>query len=299
MARSRSPQSPHGPRLRRVVREGLGLQIHEWGDDDAPTIVLVHGYPDTSTVWTPVAEALAGRYHVVAYDVRGAGASGVPDHVDDYQLPELVADLAAVIDAVSPDDPIHLAAHDWGSIQCWEAVCDEGLTGRIASYTSISGPPLDHVARWVRDHRTSLAGLRQARRSWYVAFFSTPRLPELAWRNLVGRRFDRVLGRVEGVATSPDWPAATVAEDGALGVNLYRANVGERLARPQERHTDVPVQLIVPTEDRYVTPALLEGLEVIAPDLRRREIDDGHWVIRTQPEAVASWIDEHISSIRP
>lgn len=292
-----SAQTPEAPRLQRIAGDGLGLQAHAWGDETAPTVVLVHGFPDTSMVWAPVAEELADRYHVVAYDVRGSGASGVPGELAGYELDHLVADVAAVVDAVSPTEAVHLVGHDWGSIHGWEAICDERLEGRIASYTSISGPPLDHVANWMRRHRTSLNGLRQAGRSWYVAFFSLPLVPELAWRNAIGRRFDRILRRGEGAPTSEEWPAATVGEDGALGVNLYRANIGERLARPRERHTEVPVLLIVPTEDHYVTPALLDGLEEIAPNLRRREIAAGHWVIRSQPRAVADMIDDHIRAV--
>ncbi len=48
-----------------------------------PTVLLVHGYPDAATVWTTVAEGLAERYRVIAYDVRGAGRSSVPARLRD------------------------------------------------------------------------------------------------------------------------------------------------------------------------------------------------------------------------
>src|SRR5262249_26163868 len=48
------------------------------GDPTGPTVVLVHGYPDTKEFWTPVMSRLATRFHVIAYDVRGAGASSAP-----------------------------------------------------------------------------------------------------------------------------------------------------------------------------------------------------------------------------
>ena len=67
------------PTRRWVTSHDVDLAVDERGPSDAPTVVLVHGYPDTSAVWAPVAERLADRYHVVTYDVRGAGASGAPE----------------------------------------------------------------------------------------------------------------------------------------------------------------------------------------------------------------------------
>ena len=156
-------------------------------------MILVHGFPDTSATWEPVARLLSTRFHVVAYDVRGAGGSDAPKRRADYALALLVEDMAAVIDAVSPDEPIHLVAHDWGSIQGWEAVTSDLLTGRIASYTSISGPPLDHAALWARRHRAGngadvARALRQALRSWYIAFFHFPYLPEIVTQVARARR---------------------------------------------------------------------------------------------------------------
>src|SRR5580698_3078420 len=131
---------------RRIRGAGLELSLTERGDASRPTVLLVHGFPDTSAVWTPLARLLASDFHVVTYDVRGAGQSDIPQHRHDYDLSLLVDDMAAVADAVSPDAPVHLVAHDWGSIQGWEAVTSDLLAGRIESFTSISGPPLDHVA---------------------------------------------------------------------------------------------------------------------------------------------------------
>jgi pimeloyl-ACP methyl ester carboxylesterase len=133
---------------RRIRGSGLHLALTERGDPSRPTVVLVHGFPNTSAIWEPVAQQLATTFHVVVYDVRGAGDSDVPSKRSQFALPFLVEDMAAVIAAVSPQTPVHLVGHDWGSIQGWEAVTSGHLTGRIASYTTISGPPLDHAALW-------------------------------------------------------------------------------------------------------------------------------------------------------
>lgn len=284
---------------RRVPGAGLELSLREWGDPSDPTVVLVHGYPDTAEVWRLVAEALVDHgYRAVAYDVRGAGASDAPDRLDGYDLDLLVADLRAVVDAVSPGRPVHLVGHDWGSIQGWEAVCSPVLEGRVLGYTSISGPPLDHVGQWLRrslHERRVLTLARQAVRSSYIGAFHLPGFARGAGalQHTIGRRraaWSRTLARTDGARVDQDWPAVTFGTDLAQGMGLYRANVRPRFERPAERRAHVPVQLIVPVEDRFVPAWLLEGLESVAPDLRRRTVTAGHWVPRSHPVDVASWI---------
>jgi pimeloyl-ACP methyl ester carboxylesterase len=286
---------------RRVRGRGVDLAVTELGDRVQPTVVLIHGFPNTSAVWAPVAQRLAGDgFHVVAYDIRGAGDSGAPHEQSGYALPVLIEDLAAVINEVSPDAPVHLVGHDWGSIQGWEAVTSELLAGRIVSFTSISGPPLEHAALWARAHRTrQLSDLRQAMRqaahSWYIALFHLPLLPELVTAGArVEHAASAALRRWGRSSDEPQPRRSTLGADFAHGLGLYRANVRQRLRHPTPRHTDTPVQLVVPLADRYVTPALLDGLENWASLTWRRESDAGHWIIQTHSDLIAQWIREVI-----
>ena len=292
---------PSVPVHRTVRADAIDLAVWEWGDPGQDTVLLVHGYPDTHAVWTGVVPLLADAFHVVAYDVRGAGESAVPADTEGYDLAHLVADMAAVIDATSPGRSVHLVGHDWGSIQSWEAVAEDGLDGRIRSFTSISGPCLEHVAVWMRNRRRLSATalrplLRQARRSWYTAFFQVPAVPELLWRTVAPRGFRRYLRHVEGVPDGAH-PAPSLARDGANGVRLYRRNLRRRMADPRPRTTDIPVQLIVPAKDRFVTPALLDDTGLHATDLHRTDVQGGHWVVVAAPDLVAGLIVDHIERV--
>lgn len=280
---------------------GLSLAVTEDGEGSSPTVLLVHGFPDTSAVWDPMVERLADSFHVVRYDVRGAGQSDVPVDRSGYALELLTEDMVAVVAATSPDRPVHLVAHDWGSIQGWEAVTTEA--GRFATYTSISGPPIDYAGLWARRHRTLRPSdlwlsVRQALHSWYIAFFQLPRLPELmASHGRAVRLWSRALHRIEHAPTDQRWPAPTFSQDFAHGVELYRANVRSRMRHPQARHTDVPVQLVIPLRDRYVTPALLDGLEDWASEMQPRPVDAGHWVVRTHPDIIAGAIRDFVNYV--
>lgn len=265
-----------------------------------PTIVLVHGYPDNSEVWHAVAAQLAGRFDVVAYDVRGAGRSTAPRASAAYRLPKLADDFIAVIDAVSPQRAVHLVGHDWGSIQGWEFVTDPRLQGRIASFTSCSGPCLDHAAIALRELRgqRSLAALGQALRqlmaSWYIGVFHLPWLPELAWRLWLGRAWPRYLRLTEGVRARPN---PTQVADGCHGVRLYRANILPTLRAPRPRDAHAPVQLIVPRHDRYVKPAVTEAMHRWTPQLWRRTVPAQHWLPLADPAGFAAMVSEFVDHI--
>lgn len=261
---------------RTIVRDGVNLTSRHRGDPHAPTVLCVHGYPDTGEVWDTLADALGDDYRVITYDVRGAGASSAPDGLAAYRLAELRDDLFAVIDALSPDRPVHLVAHDWGSIQCWEPVTESGAERRIASYTTLSGPCLDHIGQALRQGGAGdlMASLRQLAKSWYIGAFHVPGLAPLVWKLGLGDAWPGVLRRTEGLSVPP---SATQSRDGAQGVALYRANMLPCLLRPRERRTTIPVQLIVATRDRYVGPGLLDDLQEWTGPLWRREMNTGHW----------------------
>ncbi|MFF9319985.1 SDR family oxidoreductase [Streptomyces sp. NPDC014735] len=298
-----SPQGLTGARERRVRTGGIELCVAELGDEKRPTIVLVHGYPDSKEVWADVARQLAEQWHVVLYDVRGHGRSTAPRPLrGGFTLEKLTDDFLAVVDAVSPDRPVHLVGHDWGSVQSWEFVTVERTEGRIASFTSMSGPSLDHFGHWIKQRMTRPTPRRvgqllgQGAKSWYVYLLHTPVLPELAWRGPLGKRWPEVLRRLEKVPTD-DYPTPSLPDDAAHGAWLYRDNVRARLRRPRtDAYAHAPVQLITPTGDVFLSEKLYDRLELWAPQLLRRTLPAKHWVPRTRPDRLASWISEFVAA---
>lgn len=292
-----------GARERRVRTGGIELCVAELGDEEQPTVVLVHGYPDSKEVWTEVAKQLADQWHVVLYDVRGHGRSTAPKPLrGGFTLEKLTDDFLAVADAVSPDRPVHLVGHDWGSVQAWEFATVKRTEGRIASFTSMSGPSLDHFGHWIKQRMARPTPRRvgqllgQGAKSWYVYMLHTPVLPELAWRGPLGKRWPRMLERLEKVPAG-DYPTSSLPDDAAHGAWLYRDNVRARLSRPRtDAYAHVPVQLITPTGDIFLSEKLYDQLELWAPQLVRRTLDGKHWVPRTRPDQLASWISEFVAA---
>ncbi|CAD6560536.1 alpha/beta fold hydrolase [Paraburkholderia sabiae] len=282
-----------------VDADGVQLAVYVSGPRDAPPVVLVHGYPDSAAVWEPIRALLEPRYRVIAYDVRGAGASDAPRERASYRLERLAADLNSVADATCGARPFHLVGHDWGSIQCWEAVTNDALQGRIASFTSISGPCLDHASLGLRGDRAQRsarpfgAGVRQMLKSWYIVFFHLPILPELVWPLGGAYGWPLWLRATERVRAPRD-PAQL--RNALNGLQLYRANFIEKLLRPRARRAHAPVHFIVPLRDRYVGSALTLGLDAWIGPHSRDEIDAGHWVVLRDPKRVAASIERFVDT---
>ena len=281
-----------------IAGDGVQLAVYRWPRPQAPRLVLIHGYPDNAQLWSACAQELARDFDVTAYDVRGAGRSDRPAADTDYGFHHLMTDLQAVIEHVSPDQPVHLVGHDWGGLQGWEAVCEPAVADRIASYTSISGPCLDHVGAWLQrglrnPSARELSELaKQAVHSWYIGVFQLPRL-FTACHHLAGYRgWFAWQQRVEGLGNGLRHQSEQQIGDGRAGIHLYRANMLTRVLRPKPRPTDVPVQVLMPRRDPFMIPAIWSGLNEWAPQLWYQEIDSGHWAPATHPLTVASHVRE-------
>jgi short-subunit dehydrogenase/pimeloyl-ACP methyl ester carboxylesterase len=297
-----------------TASDGVTLAVHRYTEIDPqrPTILAIHGWPDNHHVWDGVAEELGeryfGRYNFVAYDVRGAGESSRPASRSGYRFSQLVSDIGTVIDSLEVGQ-VHLLAHDWGSIQAWPAVADDSMTGKIASFTSISGPHLRYAGKFLRSPRTPRTLAQVARQlvgSSYIGFFLCPVVPELAFRSgllvKVVEAFERI-----GRSSTRSQRRATQRSivDYVNGLNLYRENILRSLmsSGSQLPQTSVPVQVLMPRKDIFVTPALQRFVGAIPLGGRVISIEGGHWVVTSRPDVVArltgEWVDRNSGGAAP
>ncbi|PCJ58714.1 MAG: alpha/beta hydrolase [Candidatus Hydrogenedentota bacterium] len=95
-----------------------GVNIHYAKAGQGPLIVFIHGFPDFWYTWRNQMEGLAGEYTVVALDTRGYNKSDKPEGEENYAMPLLVSDVAAVIKSEGQDKAI-ITGHDWGGAIAW------------------------------------------------------------------------------------------------------------------------------------------------------------------------------------
>jgi pimeloyl-ACP methyl ester carboxylesterase len=105
---------------------------------------------------------------------------------------------------------------------------------------------------------------------------------------------------MERLPVDDAYPAPTVGADGLHGANLYRRNIPHRLVhRNPLAPAHAPVQLIVPTGDRFISPAYYDAAARMAPSLCRREVPGSHWALRSHPDLMAAWIAQFAAEHEP
>ena len=145
------------------------------------------------------------------------------------------------------------------------------------SFTSISGPSLDHAGRsgCAIGTRGSALGCGQFAHSYYTLLFQPPRVPEAAIRRGL---LERTVGKRS-------------RSDQVNGLNLYRANMFAALRAPRPQSFDIPVQVIAPGAVPFITPVCAtEAPAPFATNLRTRLIEGGHWVVKDDAALIADYV---------
>ena len=204
-----------------------GIRIHTTMTGQGPSVLLLHGFPDTHIVWRKQVPALAAAgFRVLAPDLRGYGRSDAPGGVFDYTLDRLRGDVLGLLDALHIDK-VFLVGHDWGGLIGWQiaALAPE----RVHRYVALStGHP----------YAIAHAGILQHLRMTYVLGFMVPGLAERALRAadwFLMRQFTDEPGQADHWKRDLSPPGRLSA-----ALNYYRANVSLVLPRGRP-HVKVPV----------------------------------------------------------
>jgi pimeloyl-ACP methyl ester carboxylesterase len=204
-----------------------GIRIHTTMTGQGPSVLLLHGFPDTHIVWRKQVPALAAAgFRVLAPDLRGYGRSDAPGGVFDYTLDKLRGDVLGLLDALHIDK-VFLVGHDWGGVIGWQiaALAPE----RVHRYAAMStGHP----------YALAHAGILQHLRLTYMLGFMVPGLAEHTLRAadwFLMRQFTDEPGQADHWKRDLSPPGRLTA-----ALNYYRANVSLVLPRGRP-HVKVPV----------------------------------------------------------
>lgn len=92
---------------------GIHYEVYGGARDDAPVILLTHGYTATSRMWEPQVEALSLRHRLIVWDLRGHGESDSPDDPQAYTAAETLDDMRALLDAAGAERAV-IGGHSLG-----------------------------------------------------------------------------------------------------------------------------------------------------------------------------------------
>ncbi len=133
--------------------ETNGVKIRAAVQGEGPLVVMVHGFPESWYSWRhQMAPLAAAGFTACAIDVRGYGGSDKPHAVEAYSMQELTADVAGVINALSPNAPAVVMGHDWGAPIAWHTAVlhpgkVRGVAGLSVPYYALPPAPLNHIIK--------------------------------------------------------------------------------------------------------------------------------------------------------
>jgi pimeloyl-ACP methyl ester carboxylesterase len=105
----------------------MRFHFTEWGDPDAPPVLLLHGGNQSSHSWDLVSLHLADRYHVYAIDQRGHGDTEWSRELD-YTMEAMAADVLAFLDVQGLDRPIIFGHSMGGRVTLTTALQQPGVS---------------------------------------------------------------------------------------------------------------------------------------------------------------------------
>lgn len=262
-------------------RNGLVFDVTDRGPADGPVVILLHGFPQDRSAWEQVTPLLhdAGL-RTLAPDQRGYSPRATPRGRAAYVVPELVGDVAALIDA-SGASQVHLVGHDWGGGVAWAA--RTALADRLSGVTVISTP---HTAAMLKSKS-------QWPHSAYMLGFQVPWVAERAvartlWKlyrsggvsREVAAHYVERFGDPSSLTGPLSWYRAMPLEFRGLS----RGGGGRRKQQ-------VPTTYLWGSRDPFLGREAAERTaEFVSGDYEFRQVDAHHWLPETNPKDVADAI---------
>jgi len=262
--------------FRRVgLSTGVTLNVGFAGSEDAPAVILLHGFPESHRTWREVAPRLEDKFRLIMPDQRGFAGSDMPQDVSEYSADKLIGDIFALADTLGLES-FALVGHDWGGAIAWPAALRNDP--RLTKVAIVNAPhPLIFQKSLIED-----ADQRAA--SQYITWFRTPGADKAIEAMGLDVFFDKTMGSHVDLTKLPeaerqqylaDWsqPGALVAM-----LNWYR---GSKLVVPPPGVTvpvsdwvlgafpsiQVPTLVIWGMNDTALLPIQLDGLDRLVEDL--------------------------------
>jgi pimeloyl-ACP methyl ester carboxylesterase len=253
-----------------------GIDVHVEGDEGAPTIVMVHGWPDTYRLWDAQVEFLKAEYRCIRFTLPGFDETQ-PRRA--YAVDEVTGFIRQVIEQLSPGRPATLMLHDWGCIYGYEFYMrNPGLVARIVGVDIGDVRGLRHVLG--------------AREKVYILAYQV--WLALAWK-IGGRPGDSMTRRMaRWVRARSD--ARFISS--RMNYPYYLAWFGgkQSFARQTQRFRPACPMLFIYGERKLFMFHSGDWIEALArqPGCEVAAFDTGHWVMLQRPErfnqVAAAWL---------
>jgi pimeloyl-ACP methyl ester carboxylesterase len=266
-----------GERTRNVVNGDVSIHVREWGDPGNPAIVLLHGLRGYSGTWRNLAQALADRFHMIAFDARGRGESAW-DAGQNYYTDAYVSDLEAVVAACGLDRFVLIGHSMGGTTSYVYAANNPGrlqalIVEDITAGSSVSGAGFERIVAEMKALPTRFSGWEEARAYWRKLRpnVSDAAIEERLWESMRATDDGAVIWRydAQGIAQT------RVSPDRARVIDLW----------PVIASIAVPTYVIRGSRSDFCNLDAVRKLEAQNPMLRHATVDGAsHYVHDDAPQ---------------
>jgi pimeloyl-ACP methyl ester carboxylesterase len=292
--------------FRRVpLKTGVTLNVALAGEDSAPPVILLHGFPESHRTWREIAPRLDKSLFLIMPDQRGFAGSDRPEDVEAYKGDLLVDDVFALADALAIER-FTLVGHDGGGAIAWGAA----LRGdpRLTRLAIINAP---HPVIF---QKSLIESAQQRAASQYISAFRAPGFEQIVKAQGLGWFFDKTFGGEVDLANIPEAERqqylAEWSQPGSLTamLNWYRAASliipppGLTMPIPEwllkaVRKVEIPTLVVWGMKDSALLPIQLDGLDTPVDDLTVVRIPDaGHFAPWEAPDEVVAALEPFLTA---
>ena len=253
------------------------------------TVVLLHGFPETSRMWKDLIKVLVQNgYKVIAPDQRGYSNGARPTKVKDYSIENLSQDIINIVDAFE-EEKFHLVGHDWGAAIGWGLSASQ--RDKVISYTALSVPHTDAFGDAISNDKV------QGRKSYYIYLFKIKFIPETYFKlfNYVNLKRLWISSDQSEIDSYIDVFSQKNAIKSAL--NWYRATSLSRTKKIGDIY--VPTLMTSGKNDMAIgEKAIDETKNYIKSSYNLKKINSSHWIIQDSFDFVSQEILNHLNNFK-
>jgi pimeloyl-ACP methyl ester carboxylesterase len=251
-------------------------KIHYTTGGSGPVVVLLHGFAETSRMWTPILDELGKRFTVIAPDLPGIGDSSIPSSGMDMksaaiQIHDLVRSLGATKARIVGHDIGLMVAYAYAAMFPSEteklAVMDAFLPGVDGWEPIYNAPTYWHF----RFNGPTPEALVKGREQIYFAFF---------WNNLAANK-NRSIPKADRKAY-----LAAYSRPGRMQAAWKYFAAWPQTAKDfaQLSKTKLTIPVLSIGGDKSLGQALADQMKLVATDVTVVIVkNSGHWILEEQP----------------
>lgn len=277
--------------MKQIVETERGIfNIRTYGNQDDPSLILVHGWPQTSYCWHHMAPFVNG-YYIIAPDLRGMGDSNRDLDIKLYAKDQMAQDIFSIADALEVDD-FYLGGHDWGGAIVQEMAFLN--PSRIKKLIILNMVIINNKIGQAKASEILVKHLYRS--SWYQHLMSIKEFPEAL---LIGK--EDVWVRFFSRGISNPIPEDAIEEyircykipnTITTASNIYRTTSADRKRwiTYEDQKVSIPTNVIHGILDPVIIKEYVIGIEDCYDDVEVTHLKGGHFIVDEQPELVGGAI---------